>query len=192
MSPMRVDVPDSPAGPFTELGRLGSPACVAHNSVPVWAALFKQTSLSTREREAFRHRLAHLVGCEYCSGLRSSALTVDDSDGSVPAEFYDQIFNSSWSGYSERERLIIEVIERFADDHEELRDDEAFWQRMHAAFTEDEIVDVCYHMVGPQMGRVIAAKVVLGFSEICEVVPASPEAQARREAQLRTAQQTGA
>jgi hypothetical protein len=185
---MRVDVPDSPAGPFTMLGKLGTPCVADHNAVPVWAALFKQTSLSVREREAFRHRMAHLVGCEYCAGLRSAALTVSATDDSVPDEFYENIFNTDWDGYSQRERLIIEVIERFASDHEELRDDDEFWARMHASFNETEIVDVCYHMVGPQLGRVLMAKVLLGYSELCEVQPEGAATAAQRSAQLAMAQ----
>jgi alkylhydroperoxidase family enzyme len=181
---MRVEVPDSPAGPFTMLGRLGTPCVADHNAVPVWAGLFKETTLSVREREAFRHRMAHLVGCEYCAGLRSAALTVSQTDDAVPEEFYDNIFNLEWEGYTQRERLIVETIERFAEDHESLRDDDDFWARMHESFSETEIVDVCYHMVGPQLGRVLMAKVLLGYSELCEVQPESAARAAQRLAQL--------
>lgn len=181
---LRVEVPDSPAGPFTMLGKLGTPAVAEHNSVPVWAALYRQTPLSVREREIFRHRMAHLVGCEYCSGLRSSALMVSDSDETLPDEFYEHVFDTSWPGYTERERLIVEAIEGFADDHEALRDDDAFWQRMHENFSEGEIVDLCYHMIGPQLGRVLMAKVLLGFTEFCEVQPLGAATTQKREAQI--------
>lgn len=188
----RVQIPDSPVGPFTTLGKLGTPACAEHNSVAVWASLYKETTLSVREREAFRHRMAHLVGCEYCSGLRSGALMVDQTDDSVPDEFYENIFNTSWTGYSERERLVIELIERFVEDTDSLRDDEEFWKRMHESFTETEIVDLSYHMIGPQAGRVLMAKVVLGFSEICEVVPESADTAEKRRAQLDLAREQAA
>ena len=189
---MREEVPDSPAGPCTMLGRLGTPAVAEHNAVPAWAALFKQTPLSVREREVFRHRMAHLVGCQYCAGLRSAALTVSETDDAVPPELYENIFVANWPGYTQRERLIIELIERFADDHESLRDDEEFWARMHESFSESEIVDVCYHMVGPQLGRVLMAKVLLGYSELCEVQPEGPAAAAQRRAQLELAAVGGA
>ena len=188
---MRVDVPESPAGPFTMLGKLGTPAAAEHNAVPAWAALYRQTSLNVREREVFRHRMAHLVGCEYCSGLRSVALMVSDTDDAVPDEVYEHIFAPSWSGYTERERLIIEVIERFAEDHENLRDDDQFWARMGENFSETEIVDLCYHMVGPQLGRVLMAKVLLGYTEFCEVQPAGAGGAAKRDAQLTLAENAG-
>jgi alkylhydroperoxidase family enzyme len=186
---LRVDAPDNPAGQFNVLARLGTPAVAEHNAVPVWAELYKRTGLSTREREAFRHRMVHIAGSLYGASMRSAALMVSDTDDPIPDEFYDNIFNSGWSGYSERERLIIEVVERFVEDHEALRDDAEFWARMHAQFTEDEIVDLCYHMVGPQSGRVLMAKVLLGYSEIHEVVPPSADITKMRNAQLELARQ---
>ena len=89
---------------------------------------------------------------------------------------------------SPRERLIIELIERFAEDHESLRDDDAFWAAVHENFSETEIVDVCYHMIGPQLGRVLMAKVLLGYSELCEVQPEGTATAAHRLAQLELAE----
>jgi alkylhydroperoxidase family enzyme len=174
----RVNVPETEIGPFRTLATLGSPATASHNAPAKWAELYKQTTFDVREREAFRHRMAHLVGCGFCAGLRSTSLMVDQHHEAVPDEFYEHIFDTAWEGYTTRERLIVEVIERFASDHEQLRDDDAFWAEMHANFTETEIVDLCYHMVGPQLGRVLMGKVLLGFSEFCEVQPAGAPARA--------------
>jgi len=65
-------------------------------------------------------------------------------------------------------------VERFASDHEQLRDDDAFWAEMHANFTATEIVDLCYQMVGPQLGRLLMGKVLLGFNDFCEVSLLAP------------------
>ena len=170
---VRVHVPETELGPFRTITKMGTPEVARHNDVAVWAGLYQQTTLTVREREAFRHRMAHLVGCEWCSALWSGSLMVSEQDEAIPDEFYANIFDMSWSGYTPRERLIVQVIERFAADHEQLRDDDAFWDEMHQHFSETEIVDVCYHMTGPQLGRVLMAKVLLGYKELCEVQPPS-------------------
>lgn len=176
----RVDISPTAEGPIRTLGRMGTSQIAAHNDVGTWARLFEQTSFTPRERDAFRHRMAHMIGCTWCANLRSGSLLVDSETGGsqesprahgIPDEFYDNIFDSSWDGYSERERIIIRLVEKFAEDNESLRDDDAFWQDVHDNFTEDEIVDICYHMIGPQLGRALMAKVLLGYQELCEVVP---------------------
>ena len=45
---------------------------------------------------------------------------------------------------------------------------------MHANFTATEIVDLCYQMVGPQLGRLLMGKVLLGFNDFCEVSLLAP------------------
>lgn len=161
--------------PIHALAKMGTPAVARHNDTAAWARVYAETTLTPREREAWRQRLAHFEGCEYCATIRTSSHQVAGED--VPEEFYDNIFNSSWPGYTDRERLIIRLIERFAEDHESLRDDDAFWVEMHEHFTECEIVDLSYHMIGPQLGRALMAKVLLGFTEFCVVQPATPARQ---------------
>ena len=123
-------------------------------------------------------RLAHFEGCEFCATVRSKSGQVVGRGEAIPDEFYDNIFDSSWPGYTARERLLIQLIERFAADHEQLRDDDSFWDEMHEHFSETEIIDVCIHMIGPQLGRALMAKTLLGFTEFCEVRPAPEAAQA--------------
>jgi alkylhydroperoxidase family enzyme len=170
---MRVTLPGVDA-PINELSRRGTPELSAHNQTSAWAAGYRETTITPREREAWRQRLAHLEGCEHCATLRSGSHLTETP---LPDAFYDNIFNSNWSGYTEREQLIIELIERLADDHEELRDDDAFWAKMHQNFTDTEIVDLTYHMIGPQLFRAFMAKVLLGFTEFCEVRPGREAAQ---------------
>jgi alkylhydroperoxidase family enzyme len=167
---------DESIAPINALAKLGTPALAAHNDTKAWAAAYATSTLTPREREAWRQRLAHYEGCEFCATIRTSSHQVAGQD--VPEAFYDNIFNSDWEGYTQRERLIIETIERFAEDHESLRDDDDFWARMHESFSETEIVDLCYHMIGPQLMRALMAKAMLGFTEFCEVRPAPQNAVA--------------
>lgn len=165
---------DQDLAPINALAKLGTPALAAHNNTKEWSRVYAESTITPREREAWRQRLAHFEGCEWCATVRANSHLVAGED--MPEGFYDNIFDPSWSGYTERESLIIQLIERFADDHESLRDDDAFWAEMHAHFSDTEIVDLSYHMIGPQLGRALMAKVLLGFTEFCEVRPAPEQA----------------
>jgi alkylhydroperoxidase family enzyme len=169
MADAKVRIPEDQV-PITALMSMGTPVLSAHNHTRAWSAVYAESTISSREREAWRQRLAHFEGCEHCATIREDSNLVTDKS-TVSAEFYDNIFDHRWEGYSTRESLLIELIERFEEDHEELRDNDDFWARMHANFTETEIVDVSYHMIGPQLGRALMAKVLLGFAEFCEVRP---------------------
>lgn len=170
----RIGIPEASA-PIVALGGMGTPALARHNNPWNWQAAWNESTLSVRERELWRVRLAHLAGIERGSGLRHADLVALGTPGySVEApideEFYAHIFEPDWSGYSARERLILLVTERFASDHESLRDDDELWAQMHAQFSETEIVDLCYHMVGPQLGRSRMAQVLLGYAAFSRVV----------------------
>jgi alkylhydroperoxidase family enzyme len=156
--------------------KLGTPGVAAHNHTAAWSRAYAETTLTIREREAWRQRLAHFEGCEHCATIRSGSAQVKDE--SIPDEFYENIFDSDWEGYTSRERLLIRLIEKFALDHEQLRDDDAFWAEMHEHFSDTEIVDATYHMIGPQLGRALMAKTLLGFAEYCDVQPAAAHAGA--------------
>jgi alkylhydroperoxidase family enzyme len=170
----RVTIPDGSV-PIVVLAGMGTPALAAHNNPWGWQAAWNETELSVRERELWRVRLAHLAGIERGSRLRFADLSRMDtpgylSDAGIPEEFYAHIFDSSWQGYSSRERLILRLIEQFSEDHEGLRDDDAFWAEMHAHFNQTEIVDLTCHMIGPQLGRSRMAKVLLGCTPFQRVM----------------------
>ena len=57
----------------------------------------------------------------------------------MPEEFYAHV-GGEWEGFSQREQLCAEFAERFALDHRSM--DDGFWHRLHAAFTDDELVDL--------------------------------------------------
>jgi alkylhydroperoxidase family enzyme len=97
-------------------------------------AVYKASSLPIREFEAARTRIAQINDCKLCREWRTAP-------GEVDEEFYAHVgVDPSWSQFSDRERLAAEFAERFALDH--LSMDDEFWARLHAAFSDDELVDL--------------------------------------------------
>ena len=60
--------------------------------------------------------------------------------GDIPEEFYDAAESGATGAASPEEPLAAEFAERYATDH--LGMDEAFWDRLHLAFSDDELVDL--------------------------------------------------
>jgi alkylhydroperoxidase family enzyme len=106
-------------------------------------AVYKRSSLPLREFEAARVRIAQINDCQLCLDWRTArdvperATSVDE----VPPELYAGVGTGpTWEGATERERLAAEFAERYALDHLGMDDD--LWDRLHAAFTDDELVDL--------------------------------------------------
>lgn len=157
--------------PLVALQEMGTPAMAAHNHPTAWNRVYDESTLSLREREIVRHRLAHLQGCVVCATVRTESELSRATDHGIADEFYDHIFDPAWPGYTNRERLLLTLLESYLDDHERLRDDDALWSEISANFSEAEIVDACYHMIGPLSGRALMSKVLLGATTFCEVIP---------------------
>jgi alkylhydroperoxidase family enzyme len=107
------------------------------------AAVYERSSLPLREFEAARITLARINECAICTDWR----TARDVPGraaepdEVSEEFYAQVgVDPGWTGFTERERLAAEFAERYALDHLGMDDD--LWDRLHAHFTDDELVDL--------------------------------------------------
>jgi len=143
-------------------------------------AVYQHSILSLREFEGARSRIAQLNGCIICqqfraardaaamfaaSGMRPDHLVTDN--GPAPDEaFYAAV--EDWrtaTVFSERERLAIEFAERFAEEPKVIANDEDFWTRPHAAFSDAEIVDLA-HSVAAWLGLGRVAH-VLGFDSVC-------------------------
>jgi len=123
-------------------------------------AVYENSLLSHREMEAARMRTAQINGCKLCLGMRAGRdlaghlarsggnpeLAVSERGDPAPdEEFYAQVANwSSWPGFSARERLVIEYADRLGSAPQSMDDDEAFWARMHADFSDAEIVDMTF------------------------------------------------
>jgi alkylhydroperoxidase family enzyme len=112
-------------------------------------AVYDNSKLAVREREAARWTIAMINDCAVCKDTRAKDEVADEP-------FYAEVTNWRQSpALSGRERLAAEFAERFALDH--LAMDDAFWARMHAAFRDDELADLmmcCGMFLG--LGRTMA------------------------------------
>ncbi|HXW34762.1 MAG TPA: hypothetical protein VEJ87_09310 [Acidimicrobiales bacterium] len=115
-------------------------------SIPAAAysdAVYQRSSLSLREFEAARFRIARINDCLICTEWRSGRDVSRRADESelIDEEFYEHVgADSDWSGFSERERLAAEFAERYATDH--LSMDDRFWEELHRSFDDAELVDL--------------------------------------------------
>ena len=158
---------------------------MAAAAVALSQAVYQETTLSFREGEAARIRLAQINGCILCNNFRvaeglpsllermgsGEAANVARDRGPAPdADFYDAV--ATWRSsalFSTREQLAIEFAERIAEAPIELPYDDAFWDRLHAAFDDDEIVDLTYSITTwIATGRFVH---VLGLDGSCPTAP---------------------
>jgi alkylhydroperoxidase family enzyme len=115
-------------------------------------AVYGNTQLPVREREAARYTIALINDCAVCRDTRAKDAPAVGADEA----FYDAV--TDWRAattLSDRERLAAEFGERFARDH--LAMDDEFWVRLHAGFSEQELADLticCGMFLG--MGRTLA------------------------------------
>ena len=115
-------------------------------------AVYGNTQLALREREAARWTIALINDCVVCQDTRAKEGTAHGVDEGFYAEVADWRNSTE---LSDRERLAAEFAQRFALDHQGM--DDAFWDRLHAAFRDDELADLtmCVGMfLG--LGRVLA------------------------------------
>ncbi|MDD3797960.1 MAG: carboxymuconolactone decarboxylase family protein [Novosphingobium sp.] len=143
-------------------------------------AVYQHSMLTLREFEGARLRIAQINGCIVCQGFRAArdarsmfaatglrpAHMVSDNGPAPDEEFYDAVEDWRNAGvFSPRERLAIEYAERFAEEPKVLAEDEGFWERAHALFSDAELVDLS-HCVAAWMGLGRIAH-VLGFDSVC-------------------------
>lgn len=111
-----------------------------HLSVPAARlsdAVYNRGTLPVREVEAARITIARLNDCQVCRTMRAG-----DVAGAPDEAFYDALLSGDRDAValSEREALASEFAERFATDH--LGIDDALWARLHAVFTDGELVEL--------------------------------------------------
>jgi alkylhydroperoxidase family enzyme len=115
-------------------------------------AVYGNTKLPVREREAARWTIAQINDCAVCRDTRAR----DGEKSGTDEGFYQEV--TRWrtsTSLTDRERLAAEFAERFAIDH--LGMDNDLWERMHAAYAEDELADLiicCGAFLG--LGRTLA------------------------------------
>lgn len=115
-------------------------------------AVYGNSQLSVREREAARWTIALINDCAVCRDTRARQGTEAGADEGFYAEVTDWRTSTTLSG---RERLAAEFAARFALDHQAMDDD--LWTRLHAAYADDELADLtmcCGAFLG--LGRTLA------------------------------------
>jgi alkylhydroperoxidase family enzyme len=146
----------------------------------LYRACYANGSLTLREFEGARMRMAEINGCQLCRNWRSGGPeaaamiagselagreTVADRGPAPDEDYYAAV--SRWRdhpGFSERERLAIGYAEYMSLDPKGLAADDDFWGRLHAVYTDAEIVDLSYCVFAWFQGRVSHA---LGVDGAC-------------------------
>ncbi|HUW01835.1 MAG TPA: hypothetical protein VMW08_05750 [Acidimicrobiales bacterium] len=146
----RIDAPDVGLGPHIDwmMHRVQMATGVGALS----EAVYGNTQLSLREREAARWIVAQLNACRVCQSTEAT----DGASHRADAGFYSAVVDWRESlELTERERLAAEFAERFVRDHQAMDDD--LWDRLRTEFADDEIADLvicCGTFLG--LGRMLA------------------------------------
>ena len=111
-----------------------------------WKDLFRDGILDHEIKELCRVYISRSVKCEYCGNQRSEkgrALGLDEGK-------YDDLLNFEASdAYDDRQKAALAYAEAIAW---KLDTDDAFWDRLHAQFSEPELVELgC--MIGLTLGQ---------------------------------------
>jgi alkylhydroperoxidase family enzyme len=172
--PYRIDIPDGRLALDHLLNGVGTEALVSmRQSLIKTVYANHDTPLSHREREGMRILCTLIVGCPICNSLRLWRDHEDFCDEEIPEAFYENCMTKTyhWPGFTERERIVVEFSDRFCNAIDTLNGDDAFWDRVHAHFSEREIADICFfnsYFLGT--GYTLKA---LGIGSVCEPIPAS-------------------
>jgi alkylhydroperoxidase family enzyme len=146
----RIEFPDRGMGEHVDWALLRVDMAVGMGAFS--EAVYGNTQLPLREREAARWTIALINDCVVCQDTRA---THADEAG-IDEAFYTEVTNWRESTVlTARERLAAEYAQRFALDHQAMDDD--FWGRMHDAFSDDELTDLticCGMWLG--LGRAMA------------------------------------
>jgi alkylhydroperoxidase family enzyme len=137
----RIDVPvekDPLVYVWTEMAPPLTSAAGRYSS-----AVYEKSSLSLREFEAARITVARINQCAICMDWRTARDVPSRSDdpNEIPESFYVEVgVHGSLDGLDDRERLAAEFADRYVTDH--LGMDDAFWDRLHSHFGDEELVDL--------------------------------------------------
>jgi len=146
----RIDFPERGFGEHVDWALLRPEMAAGMGALS--EAVYGNTRLALREREAARWTIALVNDCVVCQDTRAR----DGEAAGVDEGFYAEVADWRSSGaLSERERLAAEFAQRFALDHQAMDDD--FWARLRAAYADDELADLtmcCGMFLG--LGRVLA------------------------------------
>jgi alkylhydroperoxidase family enzyme len=162
----RIDVPDG-QDPLIHFWA-GTTSKLAAPAAAYSDAVYTRGLLSLREREAARIAIAQVNQCNICMTLRAE-------------EGVDEAFYGG-EGRNEREALAAEFATRFASDH--LAMDDELWNRLHDAFSDDELVDLGLSVASwLALGRV---NQVFGVDGVCRIPPRGYQSHAEHEVWTRS------
>lgn len=142
-----------PPGDADELMRLWSMnGDLARAAVGFSTAIYASDLIPVRTRELMRMRIAQINVCEVCLETRLE----DPVTAGIDEVDYDHVAEwATWPGYSDAERVAIELAEKVALDHTALDDD--WFASARAHFTDQQLHGMVV-MVGAwiALGRVQA------------------------------------
>jgi alkylhydroperoxidase family enzyme len=112
-----------------------------------WRDIFRNGVLDHAIKELCRLYVSRSVQCEYCGNQRSVKATV--SGALIEDHVLDLLNFEKSARYNERQKAALTYAEAIVW---HLNADDAFWQRMHAHFSEPELVELgC--MIGLTLGQ---------------------------------------
>ena len=146
----RISFPDRGMGEHVDWALLRPEMAVGMGQLS--EAVYSNTQLDLREREAARWTIALINDCVVCQDTRATKA----AEHAIDDGFYAEVANWRDSTVlTEREKLAAEFAQRFALDH--LAMDDEFWARLRGAFGDDEVADLiicCGMFLG--LGRAMA------------------------------------
>lgn len=174
----RISLPDTDESPYDAAFSTYAPE-ISQAARDFTLAAYQNCLLSMRELEGARYRTALINGCVVCKNargmdsaeyLKSTGGDIGKSPfarGPVPTqEFYDAVPHWQTSPlFSARERIAIEMAERMGERPHSMEGDEAFWNRVHQHFSDEEIVSMTLTIASwIGMGRVVHT---LELDQVC-------------------------
>ncbi|CAN5616286.1 hypothetical protein BH11ACT6_BH11ACT6_35540 [soil metagenome] len=169
----RVNVPEGSVAHMHILQNVGTPELLARRFELVMTIYdAPETTLSPREREIIRMLYASRFSCEICTDVRLWRDQPGFSETRIDEGLYlaASRVDVDWPGFTERERLVLDVAQRFDVDIDGLAHDDDMWQRVRAEFTETEIGDL-FAMLGSLLG-VGRSQLALGVGPKKAPIPA--------------------
>jgi alkylhydroperoxidase family enzyme len=165
---MRLIVPEGEQPVVYVSTKLGCSRLVESRAESYNAAFFNDSGITPRERELMRSRFVSATGCNICNTFRADGDLTGYSDEPISEDVYSHVLDKSWSGYTDRERLILDFTERYIFDFPDMAADDAFFGRLNELFANKEIADLCVLAAHWECSRRLA-QLFLGADNICEI-----------------------
>ncbi len=168
--PLRIELPEGAQAPIHIHESHGSPA-LRKARMDVFQTIYNapETTISLREREAMRFPLTVVMGCDVCNGYRMWRDWPGYTGEPIPEEFYAaaEVKDLSYSGFSDRERILIQFVTKFDTEIDTINEDDELWDELQALFSEEEIGDIII-MAGAWLGFGRGLK-ALGVGHACSL-----------------------